>query len=477
MPKGQRPSGGVSQAATVTNSDISIPRSDAIPVTAPSPRRPNATGGREVVIIFATQTGRCASGLLLQSLLAYLLLPEGRGAYAVCISFASLLGVGVTFGADRGAQYFMMARQISVSQGMFLALGVCLAGSAVAVAAVFPLIHSDLAFFQKVDPGSLQLTLVLIPLISISTATELQLAGLRRFVPHAVFSLARSGITALGSVVLVWRLHMGVDGALLAVVAGHVVLFAGCIWDLRKHCGLAFEMPSLAELLRILGYGLRYYGAHVGATLQPHVSVFLLGMLTGRANIGLFAAVSALMLNLTMISNSVGIALYPRIASDAGKRPEIIELCLRLVCLATGSALVVLLAISTPLVRTLLSDAFVPVVPLMWIIAPGILASASNGLFATYFNGVDCPEVSSWAAWLGLSAHVVLLPALYPTLGLEGAAWAMTIGMIFRTVFLCFLFQRATGITPRSIWLPRRGDFVFLWTAVSHALSRRPTET
>ncbi len=437
------------------------------PTTA---RDPNMAGGREVAVTFASRAGVYAVSILTQSLLAYILLPEGRGAYAVCVTFAFLLSVVFTFSIDRGAQYYAVAKQISLSQSLFLALAACLVGSAVAVAAALPLIHGNLAFFQKAPVHSFHLSLTLVPLISMSAAVELQLAGLRRFGPLAVFLPVQSLVVVLATVALVRQMGLGIDGALLALIAGHVFMTGACLWELRKHCGTAFELPSLSGCRRVLGYGLRYHVMRVGNEVEPRVGVFALGMLTGSADIGLFAAVSVLMLRLGLISSAVGIVLYPRVASGAIKQPEkLVGLNLRLVCLATGGALAVLPAISTPLIRVLLSEAFLPAAPLMWILAPGILAYAGAGMFITYFSGVNQPGVCSCAVWLGLTANIAsflaLYPALGPALGIEAAAWAMTIGLIVRSAYLGIVFHRQTGATLRSIWLPRRADFAYLWTA------------
>ncbi len=436
-----------------------------------TPRNATMAGGQEVAVTFTSRAGVYAVSILTQSLLAYLLLPEGRGAYAVCVTFAFLLSVVFTFSIDRGAQYYAVARQISLSQSLFLALAACLVGSAVAVAVALPLIHGSLAFFRQAPAHSFHLSLALVPLISMSVAVELQLAGLRRFGPLAVFLPAQSLVVVLATVALVWQLDLGVDGALMALIAGHVFMTAACLWDLSKHCGLAFELPSLSGCRRVLGYGLRYHVMRVGNEAEPHVGVFALGMLAGRADIGLFAAASMLMLRLGLISSAVGIVLYPRVASGAIKQPEkLVGLNLRLVCLATGGALAVLLAISTPLVRVLLSEAFLPAVPLLWILAPGILAYAGGGMFITYFSGVNRPGVCSWAVWFGLTANIASFLALHPALGIEAAAWAMTIGLIVRTAYLAMMFHWRTGATLCAIWLPRRADFAYLWKTVRNGI-------
>ena len=76
--------------------------------------------GFEVVPVVATEIALTtlllvAAGLVTQSLLAYALLPAGRGAYAVCTMFWCLFGILFAPGADRGTQYFMMARKLSIS--------------------------------------------------------------------------------------------------------------------------------------------------------------------------------------------------------------------------------------------------------------------------------------------------------------------------------------------------------------------------
>ena len=68
------------------------------------------TSGQDIAILFAIpRIGLVVPGLLVQGLLAWLL-PEGRGSYAVCLVFGTLLGMLFTPGAQSGAQYLVLAR-------------------------------------------------------------------------------------------------------------------------------------------------------------------------------------------------------------------------------------------------------------------------------------------------------------------------------------------------------------------------------
>ena len=131
----------------------------------------------------ATYVGMVALNLALQGLLAYLLLPEGRGTYAACIIFALLFGVLFTPGAYSGAQYFVMAKRFSLSQGVATASAICAVGVGLASLVAIPIIHSGIPFFQKAEIRSFYLAVALIPLISYSAASSAQLAAPTAFRP------------------------------------------------------------------------------------------------------------------------------------------------------------------------------------------------------------------------------------------------------------------------------------------------------
>ena len=434
------------------------------------PLGPRTTGARDAAIVFATQVGVVAFGLAIQSLLAYTLLPEGRGSFAVCVVFASVLGVLFSPGAAQGAQYFVMTKQATVSEGVSVALAICLFAAALAFALTMPFIHSDVAFFQKADTRAFYLALALVPVMAFSGSMEYQLAGLRRFGRLAVFTLAHVAVNILILLGLVWVDRVTVEGAVAAAIGAHGCTVVLCAWYLRRHHGLIPTNPLRAPAARIVGYGLRFHPAGIGGVLETTAGVLVLGLFASAAEIGLFATASALMFRLRMISDAVGNALLPRIAGSG--RPELTTLCLRVVWCGTVTAILAMLLISTPLVRVLFSAAFLPAVPLLWIMAPGVLAQACAGILGTYFKGIGRPGICSWAVSLGLAVNLLAIPALYPTLGVSAAAWGLALGMTCRLVVLAVAFTRATRMRWLSIWLPRLGDAAAFWRTFRASFGR-----
>lgn len=420
----------------------------------------------------AKRLGMLLSSVAMQSLLAYALLPAGRGSYAVCILFAAWLGILLTPGADAGAQYFVVSGKTSVAQGVSASLLICLVGAVVATAMAIPLIHSGIAFFGKAESGSFYLALVLVPLSTFSSSMQHHLAGLGRFARLAVFSLLQTTANGVAAVSLLLGLRLGVNGALAAVCLGDLVMIMLCLRDLRRHAGLRWERPGRSLIPEVLRYGLRYHPARIASNADARVGVLLLGMLASRPEVGLFAVASGLMMRFVMISHSVASPLLPRVARDEGGRPDLVAFCARVTTWVTGAALIVLLIFSVPVVRFLLSAEFLSIVPLIRIIAPGILVFAGCNVLTSYFRVTNRPGICSWAAVAGLGTNAVIVPLMYPVLGLAAAAWGMSAGLLLRSVVLSVAYYRATRTRPLTNWLLQPGDVKRIRSAAQAAVGR-----
>ena len=434
-------------------------------ITAAAASEPAATGMQEMAVLLVTRGMVLALSVVAQSLLAYALLPEGRGAYAVCVLFGDLAGVIFTLGTARGAQYFVIAKRISVSQGIAAAFAFALIGSAAAVAVAIPLIHSGLSFFRNADTGSFYMALLLIPASAFAYATMLQLEGLRRFGWLAVCSLLRAAVLVTAIVALVWVADWGVNGAVLALALGHLAMIWGGVTELRRHCGLAPEIPSGDGLRQTLRYGLKEYPAKVGQSLEQRIGGLLLGIVAGRAEIGLFTVSNTLMTRFHIISAAVSTYLLPRVAGNDTGKPELAAFCARVTWWTVGGLMLIWVAVSGPLVPLLLSEPFTPVTRLSRIMSIGIAAYAGAEIFAAYFRGTNSPQVFSYAMWLSLGVNVALFFGFYYQWGLSGAAWALTGGLLCRSLMLWVMFQRATGLPVSATLLLRRSDVAYLWSA------------
>lgn len=448
-------------------------------MSAASETSRRTSGAQEVAMLFSARASVLSFGLLIQSLLAYFLLPEGRGSYAICVTFAVLAGVIVTPGIDKGVTYNVVTGRMSVSRGVATALAIIAGGTAAAVVVAVPLINSGVGFFSAAEPASFHLALILIPITTAATAVEQLLVGLRGFGSLAGFWMIRAVVNLLALLILVAQMELGVNGAIAAFAAGQAFMTAACVLRLRKGYGLTGRAPSRAGFSLALNYGWRFHYARIAFAAEARIGVLLLGIIASTREIGLFDLALALMLQFGVIASMVGSVLFPRVTEDERSRPELVALCIRLVFAATTGAMAIFLAVIalSPLFPLFFTKRFLPVVDLLVWLAPGGIAHACSAILATYLMGSNRPGALSGIIWTGIGVNAVVLFAAYPVWGLQGAAWAMSAGFIMRTLLMSVVFHRASGAGVAATWLPKRSDFVYVWTegraAIRQTLGRR----
>jgi len=421
-----------------------------------------SSGARDTAITFFTRLSVMAASLGIQSALAWLLGPAGRGSYAVCILFAMILGVVFTMSVDRAGQYFVASGRAPVADGVMATLFTALVGSLVGVAVGYVLIGSGAEFFTKATPLAFRLSLILVPLNVLTESLVFLLMGIRRFTWMSRMAIARVATHLAATLVLVMWLDFGVNGALGALMIGNAVAIGIGLSFLRLEYGLAPRRLRRRDFTELLSFGLRYWVANLGSHMNFRIGVLVLAWFVTAPEIGIFAAAAGLVSRVLMIPDAIGAALLPRVASDPEGRSVLVAQVSRLSLMVCGTLLTLLVIVSRPLVAVLFSPDFMPAVPLIWMIAVGVFAHSGTEVLVSYFMGINRAAICSWAVVSALASNFVALMVLLPMIGLPGAAWAMTIGYLARTIVLVVSFHVVTRRGFRETWQPRRSDLALL---------------
>lgn len=409
-------------------------------------------------------------GIGIQSALAWLLGPEGRGSYAVCLIFATVLGTVFTFGTDRAGQYFVASGRMGRSEGVKSSLILLLAGAALAVVVGRGLMFLDLSFFEKAERSSFLIALGIIPFVGLANAFPLYFIGIRRFKWMALVEVANVGTHLVATLVLVLRLRMGVNGALLSIIAAGLVTTAVSLRLLRREGALGACRRTAEGYRAMLSYGLRFLVAKLNNVFGLRIGTMILAFFVDPSGIGLFAAASSLVMRVTIVPKAVETALFYRVAGDSEGRPDLVAQAARVSAIVSAVAIGALAAAAVPLVRLLLSERFLPAVPLVWIVMPGVFARASTMVYFAYFMATGRPAVCSLSVGLGTLINIVVLLLLLPVAGLPGAAWAMSAGYVAGAGVLVASFRRATGRSLREMWMLRRADLALLHDVPRHLI-------
>ena len=398
-----------------------------------------------------------------QAALAWCLGTDGRGEFAVCMLFASVMGVVFGCGSDRATQYFLISKRFSVSQAISVSFAMVFGSSVFAIIVGWYLVSAPIAFFNKADPALFRMGLVLIPLGALTTSLALLLAGQRRFAYAGISSLL-TGIFNLAFVlVFVLGAEFGVKGALLSMVLAILLTIAIQLYGLWNDSDRRLSIPRLRDLLDSIGYGLRYYIARLGNVLNVHVGMILLAFIaSSREELGLFTAAAVLIGRILIIPTSVNKVLLPRVGEDTSGRPDLVGLSCRMSALAVGIGVIALLAFSNIVVPILLSPDFQPCVLLIWIFALGVFLRGSTLPLRSYFIGVDRPGIVSLSTGTQLLVNFLLIPVLYKRYGLAGAAWAATAGDIAGSLILIIRFRAVSKLSYSQTWCWKHSDTAFI---------------
>lgn len=373
--------------------------------------------------------------------------PAGYGIYAFALASVSLLGIVTEFGFPQVA-----LRETSIAtatQDWGLLRGIAIFGPlSVGVTSVVMLVATEL-FFRfsslKIDPVSrqtLELGLLLIPLVAQAKISSYMLMGLQRILIGQFGNLVlRPGSFALLiALVVVWRggltplqaMGLQVAGTFLTLVFAVSSFLALLPSEARRatariqtHNWLAAAWPmAMTEGLRVA---------------QGQLSVVLLGALSTAAQTGLFrvADSTATMCGVTVsLLNSIVISMFASLWAkrDLG-RLQMLASVTTIAVMAGAVALSVPVALfGRPLFRLFFGTSFGAAYPTFLI---SCLANCSYGIFGlagSLLNMSGNERQVTKAIAISLAVSVSLAILVIPFWGGRGAAMANVTGAFVWTI-------------------------------------------
>ena len=261
---------------------------------------------------------------------------------------------------DVAIQYYVASKKMKVAEGVSIAQSYIVIVSLIAITLGVTMMHMHLSFFTKASKESFYIALVCVPIIMLTSFFSFLLIGLRQFKWMAIFAVCQSAIQLIGIILLVWLFDLGVNGALCTVLFAGLIVVAMNLILLRKKYKLTLVWPTINHTRLIFMYGIRYYFARLSNIINFQIGTIVLAFFVSSSEIGFFAVGTRLIAYVVIIPNVLSNVLMPRIASDSNGRADLVAQAARLSGTVCGLALIILLLFSKPVVRILLSPAFLP---------------------------------------------------------------------------------------------------------------------
>lgn len=356
-----------------------------------------AAGGlaRSATITFAARVAALLFGIAGSVIVARALGPAGRGQYALIILIPTLLQISGGLGLDQ-AMVYLVARSKNDARSIAFTLATASAGLGLLLIAAYGAI-SQLPFYiaylqtARVDPPLVWILVALLPVTLISLCFISAILGLERYRAYNLASLLGpvSVFVLLLALVVVGRL--GLTGAVLATGGANLLslLGAGALLLLSSEGPTRPRPRVLREALR---YGFRADAANLAWFLHNRADMFFVGYLAGPAALGYYAVAVGLVEKLNMPPSAVGTVLFPKIAAATGEDARrLTPVACRHILSLTMLLCLGLALLAWPLVYVLFGTPFLPAVPLLWLLLPGVLSLSVGRLLSADLNGRGLP--------------------------------------------------------------------------------------
>jgi O-antigen/teichoic acid export membrane protein len=429
-----------------------------------------SSGLRDVAITFGSQIASLALGLATQSALAWWLGTSGRGSYAACVVFITVLNVLFVVGFDVAIEVFVASRRFTVSEGVTYTFLCGALSSLIAVAAGLVALQWPFALLDKATPRQFLMALAWMPIGMVASILSRFPAALGKFALAGFVQVGQIALQLGLTLALVLGMGAGVEGAIAAGVISSVTVMAVVPLLLRREDDWRWVRPSLARLRETWSFGLRYYVGKVSNLATIEFGTVVVAMFVGKEEIGLFAVAAAVTARAEFIPNVIGTVILPRVAASEEGRPELVAQCARLTAATCAVFLGILVLFTEIFVRVLFSPAFLPAVPLIRIIALGTLVRCAAKVVVPYLISRNRPGLASTAVFSGMVVNIAVMLALLGRIGLPAAAIGVTVSHLVSSVILLAAFQRVSGMSFGRFWAFSRGD----WEPVVRAFGRFP---
>ncbi len=388
---------------------------------------------RAVAQTASTRVTVVVVGLASTVVLARALGPAGRGAYALAVTIGTLAVVVGNLGFHAVNTYYGAGEPETMPR-LAANTGVLAAGAAALSAAVLALAAGLWPDALPVGGGLALLVVGWVLFGMLFTQLQPLLLVTRRV---RAYNLA-DAVAQLGAVALVlvaWALGVLTPtvayGAAVAALASAVAIV---LWRLRDRV-LPLRPPSWPLARQALPFALRSYATSVTLLLLLRIDILLVEAYAGNQAVGYYTVAATIGELAQIVPSTIGALLFSRLAAQphAGERRRVLHKVLAVTAVLMAGLCLAVAVLARPGVRAVYGADFLPSLPAVNWLIPGLFFLGMNSVLLNYFLSERMPTFVVAAEGLAVALNVGLNVVLIPRHGIGGAAAASTVayGFVF----------------------------------------------
>lgn len=402
-------------------------------------------------------------GLATSIVVARALGAEARGIYAVAVLLPTLIVTFLSGGISSALVYYVARSEFSLLESIHGSLIFSLITSLIGVIVGLALtVFAHTVLFPGIPTHILLLTLILVPITFFRDNSMTIFQGIQDFRAYNLVAIIPQGMIFLLTLVLVWWLQTGVEGAAFAVIVGNFVSLVMVYRLLARRVKspllpIRFQKGKMSQLL---SFGLRAHFSTIVAFLNYRSDVFLLNLLVTKASVGLYDVAVSLGERLWVISGAVSMVIYPRVASlenESDKR-ELTVFVTRALFWFNLVISLMIYVLAEWIIVLLYGEDFRNAALGLRLLLPGIVFWNITRVLANDIAGRGKPEITGVQAAISAGINIAANLILIPYMDFLGSALATTLSYSILTFAMIFAFCRLSGARWYELIVPTRMD-------------------
>lgn len=421
----------------------------------------------------ATIFAKMGFGMLIGVITARTLGPAARGIFSLVTTFPASLTTLTKFGQAQATIYFIRREKEDVSVVASTAIWFGLGTGALLVALVLLLREQILATVLRGVPlWALVAVCPMIPILLMESYLYGVLQATDRFRIYNARLLGESVIALVLMAVVLLGLGLGLPGALGVSIALNTVMLAWVFLTIHRETPLRFVFDR-ALFRRMFRYGMKSHMQIIASHFNFKAGIYLCSYYLSPSEVAFYAIGAKLAEQMMSIPQSLGLAMFPRLAGMSEDRVHAMTAtACRQTLAITASMAIVLSLVGRFAIVTLYGADYEPAaVPLVYI-AWGTVMMSMYVLLSRDFTARDRQVINVIAAYIALGGNIGLNVFLIPRYGIEGAAIGTGASYSIAALLLYGFFLRESGLAWHTPLLLKAEDLE-RWKRLAGEVRRR----
>jgi len=428
---------------------------------------------RDVFGTYGTRVVNIGLSMITGIITARMLGPHKRGIFALVYLFASTVVTFGKLGLSQASVYSIRRDRIPPERVAANALFVSLAlGGTLALTAWVFREHLLATFLRGVPVWAVVVSLPLIPVLLFESYFNAIIQALGQFSLYNRRLMIGTASLVAGMFLFLVVIRGDLEAAILVVTLNPIVMdiwLLVTVWSMLR-MKLRLDLGLLGRELR---FGIKSHVQVLAQHLHLRADVYLVAYFLNPSEVAFYVMAVRLAEFMLDIPRSVGMVLYPRLASlDDREMHRLSAQGCRRTLLVTSCAAVAISLIGPLLIVLWYGRAYAPAAKPLPFISMGIVMMSVLVLLTQTFTSRGKQQINIAVGSVALIGNLGLNLFLIPTMGIVGAALASAISYSVAACLLIFLFLRESKLPISEVLIPQRDDFRFFARLVSRATER-----